>query len=79
MSVEKDGCTRLRLGVCGRFVPELADIQQGGISLLINKHEFDEHQRELLCSGGLAVLVFTSTTYVAPGRTAIYAGASSQE
>ena len=30
-------------------------------------------------SGGLAVLVFTSTTYVAPGRTAIYAGASSQE
>jgi len=49
------------------------------MSLLINKHEFDEHQRELLCSGGLAVLVFTSTTYVAPGRTAIYAGASSQE
>ncbi len=49
------------------------------MSLLVNKHEFGEHQRELLCSGGVAVFVFTSTSYVAPGRKAIYAGASSQE
>ena len=79
MSVEKDGCTRLRLGVCGRFVPELADIQQGGMFLLVNKHEFGEHQRELLCSGGLAFFVFTFTSYVGLRRKAIYAGASSQE
>jgi len=30
-------------------------------------------------SGGLAVFVFTFTSHVGPGRTAIYAGASSQE
>jgi hypothetical protein len=49
------------------------------MSLLVNKHEFGEHQRKLLCSGGLAVFVFTFTSYVGPRRKAIYAGASSQE
>jgi hypothetical protein len=48
------------------------------MSLLVNKHEFGEHQRKLLCSG-LAVFVFTFTSYVGPRRKAIYAGASSQE
>src|SRR5712691_2455449 len=47
------------------------------MSLLVNKHEFGEHQRKLLCSGGLAVFVFTFTSYVGPRRKAIYAGASS--